>query len=267
MAAYHFICLNYEQGDEIILIGYSRGAFAVRCIINLVHEVGLLTRSGLPNIHSVIDGWWNNKTHDEINNEINPGSREDFMWHPRPHQFIKACGLWDTVNSVGRSGIFGPGRTLYFERGGVPPRVTNRTIDGVENIFHALSLHERRSLFQPVMTIVPKPWEGKKHEQCWFSGYHGDIGGGRPVDVLAHLPLAWMMAKLNKFIDFDKSAYLQQRELVTSLQGVVSRPAGKFLVGLLLRSIVLTNGRKNMASVHGDRSNDMAVAHISRNGL
>lgn len=229
IAAYHFICLNYEQGDEIILIGYSRGAFTVRCVINLVHETGLLTRSGLSNLHSVLDGWWNNESHDEIARKI--GIDDQSMasqWHPRP-QRIKACGLWDTVNSVGRLGIFGPDSIIpWIVRDGAPSRVTNSNIiGGVDNIFHALSLHECRALFQPVMASVPDDAGHVDSEQCWFSGYHGDIGGGRPDDVLAHLSLVWMMAKLDRIIDFDKDLFSKQSELVSSLQGVILRSAGE----------------------------------------
>lgn len=79
-------------------------------------------------------------------------------------------------------------------------------ISGVENVFHALALHERRSRFQPVMAKVShQAWQNL--EQCWFCGYHGDIGGGRPDDLLAHSPLAWMMAKLLDHVEFDFNGF------------------------------------------------------------
>ena|SRR2546429_1991293 len=56
--AYTFICHNYlGDGDEIILIGFSRRAFTVRCIAAFIHDVGLLTRTGLKYLDSVYRQW------------------------------------------------------------------------------------------------------------------------------------------------------------------------------------------------------------------
>jgi hypothetical protein len=38
---------NYSPGDEIFLIGFSRGAFTARSIGGLIASVGLLTKPGL----------------------------------------------------------------------------------------------------------------------------------------------------------------------------------------------------------------------------
>lgn len=222
MAAYHFICLNYEPDDEIIMIGYSRGAFAVRCIINLIDEMGILSRRGLADLHPVFDDWWY-KSDDELKNL----KRRDC--HPGPH-CIKVCALWDTVDSVGSAGIFGSGSTLGIKRDGVPRRVKDNPIRSVRNVFHALSLHERRSLFQPVIAVVPQDkLEEQKLEQCWFSGYHGDVGGGNSDDVLAHLPLVWMMGKLHPFVDLDSSLFYEV-EMDALWQKANSEFTSKFVI-------------------------------------
>jgi len=233
MAAYHFICLNYEHDDEIIMIGYSRGAFAVRCIINMINEIGLLSRRGLANLHPVFDCWWNNKTRRELDAELThlgPGDWQPCGGHET--HFIKVCGLWDTVNSVGQAGIFGPGSPLGIKRGSTPSRVTAAPMSGVENVFHALSLHERRSLFQPEIANVVDH-DTQKLEQCWFSGYHGDIGGGRPDDMLAHLSLTWMMGKLHPFIDFDNSIFYQG-EMIPLNRRIHLESTGELLICLSL---------------------------------
>lgn len=46
--AYSFISNNYAPGDEIYLVGFSRGAFTVRAIAGVIGAVGLLTKRGLP---------------------------------------------------------------------------------------------------------------------------------------------------------------------------------------------------------------------------
>lgn len=39
-------------------------------------------------------------------------------------------------------------------------------------------------------------------QQCWFLGYHRDIGGGQKKDSLAQLALIWMISKLNAYLRF-----------------------------------------------------------------
>lgn len=40
--AYHYLANNYEDGDEIFLFGFSRGAYTVRALAGMVTEMGLL---------------------------------------------------------------------------------------------------------------------------------------------------------------------------------------------------------------------------------
>lgn len=56
--AYGFICQNYESGDEIFLIGFSRGAFTARSIASLIAQIGLLTRQGLGYFYEIFDDWY-----------------------------------------------------------------------------------------------------------------------------------------------------------------------------------------------------------------
>jgi hypothetical protein len=44
---YSFIAANYTPGDEIILIGFSRGAFTARSVAGMIKDIGLLTRDGM----------------------------------------------------------------------------------------------------------------------------------------------------------------------------------------------------------------------------
>ena len=44
---YSFIAANYTPGDEIIMIGFSRGAFTVRSIATIIRDIGLLNRNGM----------------------------------------------------------------------------------------------------------------------------------------------------------------------------------------------------------------------------
>ncbi|CRK37330.1 hypothetical protein BN1708_001368 [Verticillium longisporum] len=47
---YRFICDNYNPGDEIILIGFSRGAFTARSVADMICNLGFLNRAGLDHL-------------------------------------------------------------------------------------------------------------------------------------------------------------------------------------------------------------------------
>lgn len=57
--AYSFLANNYQRGDEIFLLGFSRGAFTARSIAGLIASVGLLTKKGLPHFYEVFKDWEN----------------------------------------------------------------------------------------------------------------------------------------------------------------------------------------------------------------
>ncbi len=40
---YKFLCLNYSDGDRIWAFGFSRGAFTVRLLVDLIHHEGLVS--------------------------------------------------------------------------------------------------------------------------------------------------------------------------------------------------------------------------------
>jgi hypothetical protein len=80
--------------------------------------------------------------------------------------------------------------------------------DGIENAFQALALDEPRAPFAPTL------WEkGSRNTrtnltQVWFPGVHSNIGGGYDDQEMANITLAWMMSRLEPFIDF-RPEYIQ----------------------------------------------------------
>ncbi|KAL2127516.1 hypothetical protein VTI74DRAFT_10615 [Chaetomium olivicolor] len=59
--SYRFICDNYNPGDEIVIIGFSRGAFTARSVGAMVCALGFLNRSGLdqlPHIFNDYKTWY-----------------------------------------------------------------------------------------------------------------------------------------------------------------------------------------------------------------
>jgi hypothetical protein len=179
--AYAFLCLNWNPGDEIILIGFSRGAFTVRVIAELVNDLGLLKKEALKHLVELYQSWKSKRA---------AGTGSDFE-HPEKRRTgvqIKACAVWDTVAALK------DGR-LSFVNESIP--------ECVQLASHALALNEERDKFQPLL------WEdadGVKLRQCWFSGTHSDVGGGNEEQQLANISLMWMISQLQNTLGFDADA-------------------------------------------------------------
>lgn len=203
MEAYSFICHNYDEHrrDWIILIGFSRGAFTVRCVADLIRHVGLLTKMGLSYLPEIYDLWLNRLGNIPQRQKLQDRCRELFLCrHLRQEIRIKVCAVWDTVSSIGI-----PWPALFgAQRPADPNFVHSDLYDGIDNAFQALSLHERRYHFRPLVWRHPNGRTLNCNlEQCWFMGYHSDIGGGNKDESLAHFALAWMISKLWRFLKFD----------------------------------------------------------------
>ncbi|TDZ16888.1 Uncharacterized protein Cob_v010164 [Colletotrichum orbiculare MAFF 240422] len=56
---YRFICDNYNPGDELVIIGFSRGAFTARSVAGMVCNIGLLNRVGLASFGDIFHDYQN----------------------------------------------------------------------------------------------------------------------------------------------------------------------------------------------------------------
>ena len=53
--AYGFLCNNFDDGDEIHITGFSRGAFTARSVAGMVDAVGILTKKGLDKFYEAFE--------------------------------------------------------------------------------------------------------------------------------------------------------------------------------------------------------------------
>lgn len=56
---YSFVCNNHADGDEIILIGFSRGAYTARSVADMIATMGLLNTEGLDHFYDVFEDYEN----------------------------------------------------------------------------------------------------------------------------------------------------------------------------------------------------------------
>jgi len=176
----------YEEGDELFLFGFSRGAYTARSLAGMIAVCGLPTGSFSDEVvEAAFNAYRNKDQRDQILTELKKSC-------PLYDSKLTMLGVWDTVGSLGIPAIFG----------GVSP-VTYGFLDtslhsDVLNAYHALAIDERRCEF-PATLWTSAPQAGQTIEQVWFTGVHSDIGGSYPDDpdgtALSDITLGWMMKK------------------------------------------------------------------------
>lgn len=186
--AYGFLASRYRPGDRIYLMGYSRGAFAVRSLAGIIDMVGLLKAEHATerNIRDIYRHY-----------ECAPDGEaarafSDLYCHT--HVTIDMLGVWDTVKALGVRLPF------FWKVSAARHEFHNHDLGAsVRNGFQALAMNETRVVYAPVLWDCPDGWTGRV-EQVWFRGTHGDIGGqlggyeaARP---LANISLVWMLERV-----------------------------------------------------------------------
>ncbi|WP_298859908.1 DUF2235 domain-containing protein [uncultured Sulfitobacter sp.] len=185
--AYGYLASRYRDGDKIYLMGYSRGAYAVRSLAGIIDRVGLLRRDcaterNIRQAYRLYEGMSQN------------GTVEAFATaHCRADVPIEMIGVWDTVKSLG---INAPVLwRLSVARYAFHNHALGRH---VKMGYHALARDETRVAYRPII------WESDPDrpvqiEQVWFRGSHGDVGGqlgGRHhARPLSNIPLVWMLER------------------------------------------------------------------------
>ncbi|MFN3662719.1 DUF2235 domain-containing protein [Yoonia sp.] len=186
--AYGVIASRYRPGDKIVLIGYSRGAFAVRSLSGVIGMIGLVRPD-----HATERNITQAYRHYRL------GARSKYAadfrrMHCHDTVEVEAVAVWDTVKALGL-------RLPFIWRWGEDQHAYHNTelAPHVRHGFHALARDERRRAYAPVLWSCPPGWQGHV-EQVWFKGNHADVGGqvrafpaARP---LANIPLVWMLERL-----------------------------------------------------------------------
>jgi len=190
-SAYHWLASHYEEGDEIFLYGFSRGAFTARSL------GGFLAR-GLPDFRELMpDERWSrvHKAYDDCYRKKGGVKLKDKVgknWALRnggasiPIRFL---GVWDTVGALGIPDDLELINLLDNKK---KWQFHDTSLGGhIKSARHAMAIDEVRSSF----TVVR--WENTSdHEdvkEVWFPGNHSDVGGGYAETDLSNGALLWMI--------------------------------------------------------------------------
>jgi uncharacterized protein (DUF2235 family) len=131
LRAYSAIVDTFLPGDEIYLVGFSRGAYAVRALSGLLYFCGVLKRDHKDKVNAA----WKHYMSRGRSNTFQYG-----VWSDPCVVSLLAC--FDTVGSIGIP------FTRKYAQGWFPHLYP---MPNVRTIKHALALDEKRALFKPVL--------------------------------------------------------------------------------------------------------------------
>ncbi len=202
---YQWLIEHYEDGDQVFLFGFSRGAFTARTLAGMIARCGLLQPGAAMSVPQAYARYRQGKEATPLHElewrqrdgeALSPDER---LWLESSRRIdIEFIGVWDTVGALGVP--FGKIRGLSrstFEFHNTYPSVLYK------NMFHAVAIDEHRKAFDATLWTGFQP-KGEDFdplkpdqtiEQRWFVGDHCDVGGGHPSAPLAQIPLAWLQTE------------------------------------------------------------------------
>ena len=202
-----FISRNYEPGDEISIVGFSRGAYTARALAGLIVSQGVLAPTLTQDRENAYrygaQAWYRYRRATgrpsilahltEIVSDL-PAFLSSHSLRDQdliPVANLANVAVWDTVGAMGFPEYAGNGQRLDAFRF-VDTKLSPKVLQG----FHAVALDEQRNDF------VPTLWDTAPNvTQFVFPGAHGDVGGGYPTTNrecgLSDRALAWMVINLS----------------------------------------------------------------------
>lgn len=181
---YKFLAQQYADGDEIYVLGFSRGAYTARSLVGLIRNCGLVYNKRLALRIAMAYGIYRARE-DGPDSETAKGFRANYAREVP----IKFLGVWDTVGALGIPfDVLEPVKKRFYEFH------DTRLSKIVENAYHALAIDEHRDIFDACLWNPETALE-QTLEQRWFVGAHCDVGGGYAERELSDIALRWIQDK------------------------------------------------------------------------
>src|ERR1700676_2712932 len=150
--AYEWLVENYNDGDEIFVFGFSRGAFTARALAGLIAIQGVLKAGSPIGVTELFDRYkkgneesiWKLKEVQASGDTSKLTDQERLLLKYFQPADVKVVGVWDTVGSVGvaAGNISGISRSEFdYLQTGLRIQILNG--------YHALAIDEHRGDFVP----------------------------------------------------------------------------------------------------------------------
>lgn len=218
--AYRSVVETFEADDDLIIGGFSRGAYAARALAAMIGCSGIQRRHDRT---EALAAWRHYRTQPDARAVTTP------LVDVHAMRRVKCVAVWDTVGSYGVPAGFGLdaiGRYLALAFLGFHDTSIGAHI---ENGLHAVAVDEHRRPFVPTLWTAPKNPPPKGHvEQTWFAGAHGNVGGGEADAGLSDEALLWMIARLEALtgLAFDHQAVCAATQAARLDGDVIDSTAG-----------------------------------------
>jgi uncharacterized protein (DUF2235 family) len=175
---------EYEDGDDVFILGFSRGAYSARSLAGFIRKAGLPRRDQKDRLEDAYD------LYRKRDADADGPDAVDFRRRHSREIPILFLGVWDTVGALGIpiSGLAGLNTRLFDFHDTRLSRI-------VKNAYHAVAIDEHRELFKATLWSLPEPAPDQRVEQRWFVGAHCNVGGGYVEHELSDIALRWMQEK------------------------------------------------------------------------
>jgi uncharacterized protein (DUF2235 family) len=207
---YTFLSRNYQDGDKIVLVGFSRGAYTARALAGMILAKGLLNPKSYGDRE---DGYkqgaavWYEYRMGKLAARVSLLEKLERTFFDNLPKFlskalnsddripvkIEAIAVWDTVGAFGI-----PTYNLNREHLDLFQFADTALSADVGHGIHAVSIDEQRGDFTPTFWSNAAQHGGIK--QALFPGAHSDVGGGYPAtnkeSGLSDIALEWMTNEL-----------------------------------------------------------------------
>jgi uncharacterized protein (DUF2235 family) len=178
---YKFLSHTHQDGDEVYLLGFSRGAYTARSLAGMIRNCGLIKSDFLDLKVGIAYGIY--RTADDGPDSL---TARLFRSAFAKEIEIKFVGVWDTVGALGIPlNILNQFNMRFYEFH------DTRLSKIVKNAYQAIAVDEHRKDY---LATLWDPTESPQQtiEQRWFIGAHSDVGGGYLNRRLSDLTLRWM---------------------------------------------------------------------------
>ncbi|MCO6425691.1 T6SS phospholipase effector Tle1-like catalytic domain-containing protein [Sinorhizobium meliloti] len=185
MRSYVNLAANFRDADQIVVIGFSRGAVAARLFARLISDFGVLQSreiAAFSEMYEIFEDACEQNYSEYINTaKLFHEKYSKQLREPTPQ--VHFMGLFDCV--------CGP---LDRDYANFVRNIDRNLSENVVKFLHLMSLHDVREHF-PLCRLRPKEDQG---EEIWMPGVHSDVGGGYSDDLIARVSLKTMAYALQR---------------------------------------------------------------------
>lgn len=180
--AYARFVQDWQNGDRIYIMAFSRGSAAARLLASKINE------DGIPVSIEITLEPKENKESKVVEQQI---SKVKVDTSNKKTVDIEFLGVWDTVSALGLLNniwrLVGIKKDDLF--------TDDNIASNIQRAVHLVAIDETRNPFIPSLM---NHQEGITHE-VWFPGVHADVGGSYAEAEIAKVSLFYMIKKLKEW--------------------------------------------------------------------